>query len=76
MEEFKMNKAVLIRTIVLVVALINQSFVMAGYSPLPFDDAEVENGVTIIFTVIASVWAWWKDNDVTKKARENKAKIK
>jgi SPP1 family holin len=70
-----MNKAMIIRTIVLVFALINQSLVMAGYSPLPFDDAQVENGVTIIFTVVAAVTNWWYDNDVTRKARENKAKL-
>lgn len=71
-----MNKMMIIRTIVLVFALINQSLQMAGYSPLPFDDAEVETGVTIVWTVVASILTWWYDNDVTKKARENKAKIK
>lgn len=71
-----MNKMMIIRTIVLVVALINQSLVLAGFSPLPFEDTEVENAVTIVFTVVASVWSWWKDNDVTRKAREAKAKIK
>jgi SPP1 family holin len=70
-----MNKLMIIRTIVLVVALVNQSLVLAGYSPLPFDDAQVENGVTIVFTVGAAIMNWWYDNDVTRKARENKAKI-
>jgi len=71
-----MDKMMIIRTIVLVVALINQSLVLAGFSPLPYDDTQVENAVTIIFTVVASLWAYWKDNDVTRKAREAKAKIK
>jgi SPP1 family holin len=70
-----MNKLMIIRTIVLVVALVNQSLVLAGYSPLPFDDAQVENGVTIVFTVGAAIMNWWYDNDVTRKARENKEKI-
>jgi SPP1 family holin len=70
------DKMVWIRTFVLVFALINQALVMAGFSPLPFNDEQVENAVTIIFTVVAAIWAWWKDNDITKKARERKAKIK
>jgi SPP1 family holin len=70
------DKMVWIRTFVLVFALINQALVMAGFSPLPFNDEQVENAVTIIFTVVAAIWAWWKDNDITKNARERKAKIK
>lgn len=57
-----MNKASLIRTIVLVVALVNQSLVMFGKSPLPFDNAEVENIVSMVFTIVASIWTWKKDN--------------
>lgn len=72
----KMDKIMIIRTVVLIFALINQSLVMAGYSPLPFDDAQVENTLTVILTVVASLTSWWYDNDVTRKARENKAKIK
>lgn len=60
----------IIRTIVLILALLNQSLVLAGMSPLPFDDAELENAVTIIFTVLASLWSWWKNNSVTKNAKE------
>jgi len=65
-----MDKFTLIRTIVLVVALINQSLVLAGYSPLPFDDVQVENAVTIVFSVVASLLAWWKNNSLTKEAKE------
>lgn len=65
-----MNKMAVIRTIVLVFALINQSLVLAGYSPLPFDDAQVENGVTIAFSIGASLLAWWKNNSFTKNAQK------
>lgn len=65
-----MDKMTIIRTIVLILALLNQSLVLAGMSPLPFDDAELENAVTIIFTVLASLWSWWKNNSVTKNAKE------
>lgn len=65
-----MNKGTIIRTIVLVFALINQSLVLAGWSPLPFDDVQVENSVTILFTIAASLWTWWKNNSVTKEAKQ------
>lgn len=65
-----MNKGTIIRTIVLVFALINQSLVLAGWSPLPFDDIQVENAVTIVFTIAASLWTWWKNNSVTKEAKQ------
>ncbi|MED3792306.1 phage holin [Niallia alba] len=65
-----MDKFTLIRTIVLAVALINQSLVLAGYSPLPFDDTQVENTVTIVFSVVASLLAWWKNNSITREAKE------
>lgn len=67
-----MDKGTIIRTTVLVVALINQVIVMFGLSPLPFNDAEVEAGVSALFTTVAALWAWWKDNDVTKSTIEKK----
>jgi len=72
----KFDKMMVIRTIVLFIALLNQSLVMIGFSPLPFTDEQVEHALTIIFTVAASLWAWWKDNDITRKARERKQFLK
>lgn len=62
-----MSKASIIRTIVLVIALVNQSLVMAGKSPLPFEDAEVESIVSMVFTIAASILAWKHDNFDKKK---------
>lgn len=71
-----MNKTTLIRTIVLAAALINQSLVLAGYSPLPFADAEVEAFVTGAFTIGAAILAWWKNNSLTKEAQRADAYLK
>lgn len=65
-----MNKGTLIRTIVLAVALLNQVLVLNDLSPLPFNDEDVEKAVTAVFTVLASLWAWWKNNSVTRNAKE------
>lgn len=72
----KLDKIMIIRTIVLFVALLNQSLVLAGFSPLPFTDEQIKNGLTIVFTIVASLWTWWKDNDITRKARERKQFLK
>lgn len=64
------KKAMIIRTIVLAVALLNQTLVLAGFSPLPWSNEEVESGITAVFTVAASAWAWWKNNSITEEAQE------
>ncbi len=66
MNKEKISTGTWIRTIVLAVALFNQTMVMAGHNPLPFTDEQMTNGLTIIFTVGAALWAWWKDNGFTE----------
>lgn len=66
-----MEKGTLIRTIVLVVALINQGLVLAGFEILPWTSEEIELFVAGVFTVVAAGISWWKNNNVTKKAIHN-----
>ena len=56
------------RTIVLILALINQVLAMCGKNVLSFADETVYELVTLLFTIGASAWAWWKNNSITKKA--------
>ena len=58
----------IVRTVVLAVALFNQVLSMAGKSPLPFTNEEVEAGVAMALTAGASIWAWWKNNSFTQAA--------
>lgn len=58
-----------IRTVILFAAWANQLLIVNGYSPLPFDDAGIEQGVSAGITFVASVWSWWSNNNVTRKAR-------
>lgn len=60
----------IIRSIILGVALFNQLLVSAGYSPLPFEDSQIEVMVSTVFTVVAAIVAWWKNNNLTRKARQ------
>lgn len=62
------SKETIIRTIILVIALLNQILTAAGKNPLPFSDEEIHMGLTAVFTVAAAVWAWWKNNSFTENA--------
>lgn len=58
----------IIRTVCLVVALINQALTMAGRGLLPITDEQVAETITLGFTVVTSLWAWWKNNSFTTAA--------
>lgn len=64
----KPNKDTIIRTVVLIFALINQVLTVIGINPLPFSNEEVFEAVSVILTVGASIAAWWKNNSFTKAA--------
>lgn len=60
----------IVRTIVLIIALANQALAIAGKEAFPVTEDQVYQGVTLIVTIGASVWAWWKNNSFTKNAIE------
>lgn len=64
----KIKPDTIARTIVLVIALINQVLAVLGKEVLPFADDTIYELVTLVFTIGASAWSWWKNNSVTKKA--------
>lgn len=66
----EIKKDTLIRTIVLILALVNQILTSTGHSILPITDDQVADIITLVFTVSTSVWAWWKNNSFTKAAIE------
>lgn len=61
----------IIRLVVLGVLLLNQVLITMGWNPLPFSEEEIYQGVSTVATVAIALWAWWKDNHVTKKAIQN-----
>lgn len=62
------KKETIIRTIVLIIALINSILTMCNINPLPFSDEQIYQGVSAIVTITATLWAWWKNNSFTKEA--------
>lgn len=68
MDNLTVTKSTVIRTVVLVIALINQVLTSLGYPILPFTDEQITELISLIFTIGASAWAWWKNNSFTKRA--------
>lgn len=73
------KKETVIRTVILVIALVNQLLTAANKNPLPFSNEEIYSALTAVFTVAAAAWAWWKNNSFTPaaiKADEYKKNLK
>lgn len=69
----------LTRIIVLMLALINQGLALSGFNPIPVDEDALYQFISMAFMGVASIWAWWKNNPVTKEAKwadEKKDKYK
>ena len=56
------------RTIVLLLALANQLLAMCGKQVLNIADDDIYQIVSIVFTISASVWSWWKNNSFSVNA--------
>lgn len=69
-----MDKGTIARTVGIFVVLVNQFLAIFDMSPLPFSSEEVELFVSTLITAVMALIAWFKDNDVTKAARERKGK--
>lgn len=64
----KVSTGTIVRTVVLTLALVNQSLQMTGHSVIPINDEDVSNLITIIFTISSAIAAWWKNNSFTQNA--------
>lgn len=66
----KVKTGTIARTLILILALVNQVLSVLGYKLIPIEDEQINQLVTLICTVSTSLIAWWKNNSFTKKAIE------
>ena len=66
----KIDAGTLTRTILIILALINQGLVIAGKETLPFTDEQITQVISFAFTVATALLAWWKNNNFTEAAKE------
>lgn len=69
----KVSKGTVIRTSLLVLALLNNLLALFGKSPLPIENETVEEIISFIFTAGTSLIAWWKNNSFTDAALKGDA---
>ena len=63
------NQGTIARTVAVVGVLINQFLVIFGKEKLPFKEDEIYQGVSMVLSVGATLWAWWKNNSFTAEAQ-------
>lgn len=62
------SNGTIIRTVLLILALVNQILTVMGITPLPIEDEQITQLLSLAFTIGTSVWAWWKNNSFTVEA--------
>ena len=65
-----MSKETIIRTVILIVALLNQVLVITGHSIFPVNEEQLTELISVAFTVVTALIAWWKNNSFTAEAIE------
>ena len=64
----KISAGTIARTVVLLLALVNQVLSMLGIQTIPIADENVNPLIATGWTIAASLAAWWKNNSFTQAA--------
>ena len=64
----KISVGTVIRTVCLLLALVNLTLETFGKNIIPISDEQVSELITLIFTIVTSVTAFWKNNSFTQEA--------
>ncbi|MER3115308.1 phage holin [Bacillus altitudinis] len=78
-----LDKGTVVRTVLLFIALINQALIMFGKPVLPITEDQVTSlaetlylAFSMIFTIVTTLVAWFKNNYVTDKGKLQKEILK
>ncbi|PRO43068.1 phage holin [Bacillus sp. LLTC93] len=78
-----LDKGTVIRTVLLFIALINQALIVFGKPILPINEDQVTSladtlylAGSMIFTMVTTLVAWFKNNYVTDKGKLQKEVLK
>ncbi|MHC5278956.1 phage holin [Listeria kieliensis] len=66
------NGATIARSFFLLIAFVNQGLALFHLSPiqLAVDETTLANSLTTLFTIVAALITWWKNNSFTSAAKE------
>jgi len=78
-----LDKGTVVRTVLLFIALVNQTLIMFGKAALPISEDQVNTladalylTCSTIFTIVTTLVAWFKNNYVTGKGKQQKEVLK
>ncbi|MCA1182104.1 phage holin [Bacillus licheniformis] len=78
-----LDKGTVVRTVLLFIALVNQTLIMFGKPVLPISEDQVNTladalylAGSTVFTIVTSIAAWYKNNYVTSKGKLQKEALK
>ncbi len=66
----KIDKATLVRTIILFFSVLNIILEKFGVSAIPIEDELVNEVISVGLLVYGAISSWWKNNSFTKEARQ------
>lgn len=67
-DKLTVKTQTVIRTICLIIALINQLLILCGKGRIPFTEDEIYQTVSYIALGVIALWNWWKNNSFTQDA--------
>lgn len=59
-----------IRLLVAAILMLNSVLTAKGLNPIPFDETAFSDVTLQIATGLSVLWLWWKNNNVTRAAKE------
>ncbi|KAA6450940.1 phage holin [Bacillus swezeyi] len=78
-----LDKGTVVRTVLLFIALVNQTLIMFGKPVLPISEDQVNTLADALylagstaFTIVTTIIAWYKNNYVTGKGKLQKEALK
>lgn len=60
----------IIRLVVMAVLMVNMVLTLAGKNPIPLDETALTEWLSVAAAGLSTLWSWWKNNNITKKAQE------
>ena len=64
----KITSGTIARTVILILALVNQVLTATGHSVINISDENVNTLISTGFTIVSALIAWWKNNSFTQAA--------
>ena len=64
----KITAGTIARTVILILALINQVLTATGHSVINISDENINTLISTGFTIVSAIIAWWKNNSFTQAA--------